>query len=129
VLILVSTAPSGLRILKSAHIERLELVVRVLVAASAKDGKPVDPYMVDLATFLEAAAVSASEQERAGVSTETGDGSVGAYGGRDDELTVSEAAALKRVHPQTIYRHVRSGRLNNVGLGRTIRIPREELNR
>ena len=44
-----------------------------------------------------------------------------------DLLTVKETAAMLRVSPVTIRRHIASGRLPAVRIGRAIRIEREEV--
>jgi len=48
----------------------------------------------------------------------------------DELLTVSEAAALLRVNPHTVYRWIRSGRLPAVRYSRrVVRVRREDLTR
>jgi excisionase family DNA binding protein len=46
-----------------------------------------------------------------------------------DAATVRETAKELRVCEQTVYRWVRSGVLESLQLGRTIRIPRDQLER
>lgn len=44
-----------------------------------------------------------------------------------DLLTVQEAAAILKVHPETVRRHIASGRLPAVRVGRCVRVPQEAL--
>ncbi len=54
------------------------------------------------------------------------------YSAAEDFLTVKEFADLIRVNPQTIYRYIKSKRIQAVSLGghrRCLRIPRSEIER
>jgi excisionase family DNA binding protein len=42
-------------------------------------------------------------------------------------LTTADVAALLRVNPQTVRVWVRTGKIPHVRLGRTVRIPKDEL--
>ena len=41
-------------------------------------------------------------------------------------LTISEAAALLRVHERTLYNRIADGSIKSVRIGRTIRIPKDQ---
>lgn len=44
-------------------------------------------------------------------------------------LTVNEAAAILKMNPATVYRATRSGTLPHVRIGRSVRIPQDQLER
>jgi len=44
-------------------------------------------------------------------------------------LTVNEVAEILKVHPQTVYRWIYSGKLNALKIGGVLRIGEEELNK
>lgn len=68
-----------------------------------------------------AVQVVRSEQERAGVSTDSPVGPTGSY--PRSMLTADEYATAMNVHPSTVRRWIKQGSLRVVRVGRTVRIP------